>query len=184
MVAAAGATFATVYQGTGSRVRDQIERDLSTEADSLEARLTGPGPGGQAAIARRARRSIASEPAFGPSSRLFVVGVPGAGIVTNEPELLGLGRNARSEESAADRRREAGEARAIRAAPLGLSTVHLEDAGDVRLLKRAVVSGRRLSRPRSRSGQPLAPVDRAQEGLAKTFLIAGRSRSPRRSSRV
>ena len=172
MIAAAGATFVTVYRGTGSRVRDQIERDLATEADSLQARLTAPSPGGRTPTVRRARRSIASEPAFGPSSRLFVIDVPGAGIVTNEPELLGLAGSHRSEESPADQRREAGEARAIRAAPLGLSTVHLEDAGDVLLLKRAVDAAG--GSPATLTvGQPLTPVDRAQEGLAKTFLIAG-----------
>jgi two-component system OmpR family sensor kinase len=172
VVVAAGATFATVYEGTGSRVRDQIASDLSTEAGSVEARLTPPGPGGRPSVSRRARRSIASEPAFGPSSRLFVVGVPGAGIVTNEPELLGLAGTPASEESAGDRRREADEARTIRSAPLGLSTVHLEDAGDVLLLKRAVDVGGD-SPATITVGQPLAPVDRAQEGLAKTFLIAG-----------
>jgi two-component system OmpR family sensor kinase len=101
-----------------------------------------------------------------------VVGVPGAGIVTNEPELLGLAGTPTSEESAGDRRREADEARTIRSAPLGLSTVHLEDAGDVLLLKRAVDVGGD-SPATITVGQPLAPVDRAQEGLAKTFLIAG-----------
>ena len=50
--------------------------------------------------------------------------------------------------------------------------MHLEDAGDVALLKRALPSGGR--QPATITvGQPLAPVDRAQEGLAKTFLIAG-----------
>ena len=171
VLVAAGATFATVYRGTGSRVRDQIERDLSTEVDSLASRLAERGPAGRGSTLLRARRSIASEPAFGPSSRLVVLDVPAAGIATNEPELLGLG-GARSEESASDRHREAGEARAIRDAPLGLSTVHLEDAGDVALLKRALPSGRR--QPATITvGQPLAPVDRAQQGLAKTFLIAG-----------
>ena len=172
MIAAAGATFVTVYYGTGSRVRDQIERDLSAEANSLEARLTAPNPGDRASLVRRVRRSIASEPGFGPSSRLFVVSIPGAGIVTNEPELLGAAGTHPSEESPADRRREAGEAQAIRSAPLGLSTVHLEDAGEVLLLKRAL--GAEGGSPATITvGQPLAPVDRAQEGLAKTFLIAG-----------
>ena len=172
VVAAAGATFATVYRGTGSRVRDQIERDLSTEADSLDAELTVRHPGQQPLTVRRARRTIASEPAFGPSSRLLVVDVPGAGVATNEPELLGLRAPGRSEESAADRLREAGEAKAIRDAPVGLSTVHLEDAGNVLLLKRSLPS----DRPPGATitvGQPLAPVDRAQENLARTFLIAG-----------
>ena len=78
----------------------------------------------------------------------------------------------RSEESAADRLREAGEAKAIRDAPVGLSTVHLEDAGDVLLLKRSLPSDR-ASGATITVGQPLAPVDRAQENLARTFLIAG-----------
>ncbi len=172
VLAAAGATFVTVYRGTGSRVRDQIERDLTTEVDSLTGRLSEHGAAGRGITVLRARHSIASEPAFGPSSRLVVVDVPPAGIATNEPELLGLGGANRSEESGPDRRREAGEARAIRDAPLGLSTVHLEDAGDVALMKRALPSGGR--KPVTITvGQPLAPVDRAQEGLAKTFLIAG-----------
>jgi signal transduction histidine kinase len=169
VIVAAGVAFATVYLGTGSRVRDQIERDLGADADSLAARLAG----NRAPLSlAQARRSIASEPAFGPSSRLLLISVPGAGIVTNEPELLGLGRTDGVEESAADRRRERGEAEAIRDAPLGFSTVRLEDAGDVLLLKRSLPSGR----PPGASvtvGQPLAPVDRAKESLARTFLIAG-----------
>jgi two-component system OmpR family sensor kinase len=172
VIAAAGATFATVYQGTGSRVRDQIERDLSTEAGSLAAQLAPRGTTPRHLTVRRARRSIASEPAFGPSSRLFVVNVPGTGIATNEPELLGLGDANTKEESSADRLKEAGEAKAIRDAPFGLSTVALEDAGDVLLLKRGLASDARPAATIT-VGQPLAPVERAQEGLAKTFLIAG-----------
>ena len=171
VIAAAGVTFATVYRGTGSRVRDQIDNELAAEVGSLSSRLAEDGAGRPLSV-HRARRTIASEPAFGPSSRLFVVEVPGAGIATNEPELLGLAPTTGTEESAADRRREADEAKAIRDAPLGLSTVHLEDAGDVLLLKRALPSDRRPSATIT-VGQPLAPVDRAQESLAKTFLIAG-----------
>lgn len=170
VLAAAGVAFATVYLGTGSRLRDQIDRDLTAEADSLASRLA-PSSAGQAPLSvARARRSIASEPAFGPSSRLILVQVPGAGIATNEPELLG--RTNGGEESAADRRREQHEAKAIRGAPLGLSTVHLEDAGDVLLLKRALPSDRRPGATVT-VGQPLAPVGHAQESLARTFLIAG-----------
>jgi two-component system OmpR family sensor kinase len=71
-----------------------------------------------------------------------------------------------------DRRREAGEAELIRDAPIGRSTVHLEDAGDVLLLKRSLAP----DGPRGATvtvGQPLAPVDNAQAGVARTFLIAG-----------
>lgn len=172
VVAAAAATFAVTYQGTGSRVRDQIERDLSAGADSLQAQLAAQGLESHPMTLRRARRSIAAEPAFGPSSRLIVIDVPGAGVATNEPELLGLPGANTSEESPADRRREADEAELIRDAPIGRSTVHLEDAGDVLLLKRSLAP----DGPRGATitvGQPLAPVDNAQTGVARTFLIAG-----------
>jgi signal transduction histidine kinase len=91
-------------------------------------------------------------------------------VATNEPELFGLRRQG-GDETPADRRRERGEAAAIGSAPTGFSTVDLEDAGAVELLKH----------PRAGPGpaatvavgQPLAPVDRAQDGVARTFLIAG-----------
>jgi signal transduction histidine kinase len=170
IIAAAGATFVAVYRGTGAQVRGQIGRDLSTEAASLQAQLAG-GPDRPAAILRRAHRSIAAAPAFGPSSRLLVVEVPGAGVATNEPELLALQPLEGGDETPADRRRERGESAAIRKAPTGFSTVTLEDAGEVQLLKRPRAG--RGATATITVGQPLAPVDRAQDGVARTFLIAG-----------
>ncbi len=167
---AAGATYVAVYRGTGAQVRSQIERDLAGEAASLQVQLAGP-PAGPRATLRRAQRSIAAAPAFGPSSRLLVVQVPGAGVATNEAELLGLRGLGRGDETPADRRRELGEGIAIRSAPLGFSTVTLEDAGEVQLLKRARTGSGAAAT--ITVGQPLAPVDRAQDGVSKTFLIAG-----------
>jgi two-component system OmpR family sensor kinase len=169
IVAAAGATFIAVYRGTGAQIRSQIERDLSNEATSLEAHLAG-APDRARAILRHARRSIAAAPAFGPSSRLLVVDVPGAGLATNEPELFGL-RQRGGDETPADRRRERGEAAAIRSAPAGYSTVSLEDAGTVQLLKHPQAGPEGAATVTV--GEPLAPVDRAQDGVARTFLIAG-----------
>jgi signal transduction histidine kinase len=171
VVVAGAVIFVALYRGTGAEVRSQIERDLSTEETALSAQVGTAAPRGPEAMLRRARRSIAAEPAFGPSSRLLLVQVPGAGLATNEPELIGLGRGD-PEESRADRRSEAGEAASIRSAPEGTSTVSLEDAGDVLLQSRSV-GAPPDAHAKVTVGQPLAPVDNAQAGFARTFLIAG-----------
>jgi two-component system, OmpR family, sensor kinase len=169
---AAAVTFVAVYRGTGAQVRDQIQGEVGADVASLRAQLIRSGPAGPRATLRRARRSIAAEPAFTSSSRLFVVQVRGAGIATNEPELVGV-RAPGSDETRGDRRRERGESAAIRAAPPGTSTVDLEDAGQVLLETRRASTGRGGASALVTAGEPLAPVDRAQDGVARTFLIAG-----------
>lgn len=169
LIVAAAVIFVALYRGTGAQVRSQIERDLSAEETSLAAQIAVPGPTQPRAALRRARRAISSEPSFGPSARLLLVQARGAGLATNEPELLGQAPRD-PEESPSDRDREAGEAASIRSAPLGFATVGLEDAGDVLLLSRPGGAG---AEAKVTVGQPLAPVDDAQEGFARTFLIAG-----------
>jgi two-component system OmpR family sensor kinase len=169
---AAAITFVAVYRGTGAQVRDQIQRQVGADVRSLSAQLASGGPARPKALLRRARRAIRAQPAFASSARLLVIEVPGAGVATNEPELLHLPA-AGSDETRADRRREVGEAGAIRGAPAGTSTVHLEDAGDVLLEARDLPRSAPGGPATVIAGQPLAPVDRAQDGVARTFLIAG-----------
>src|SRR5213076_930127 len=159
-------------RGTGAQVRDQIHRQLDADVASLTAQVRGGGPAGPAGLLRRAHRSIGAQPAFASSARLLAIVVPGAGVATNEPELLGLAR-AGGDETPADRRRERGEAAAIRSAPSGTSTVRLEDAGDVLLEARDLAGLAPGGAVKGIAGEPLAPVDRAQDGVAQTFLIAG-----------
>jgi two-component system, OmpR family, sensor kinase len=172
VIVAAAVTFVAVYRGTGAQVRDQIQRELDADVASLSGQLTAGGPAGPKQTLHRARRSISTEPVFAASSRLLLIEVPGAGVTTNEPELLGIG-GAGSDETPADRRREHGEAAAIGSAPTGTSTVRLEDAGEVLLLTRRVGAGSADSPARVTAGEPLAPVEHAQDGVAQTFLIAG-----------
>ncbi len=171
VLVAAAITFVAVYRGTGAQVRDEIQHQVGADATSLASQLRSGGPAGPARLLRRARRSIDAQPAFASSARLLVIEVPGAGVATNEPELLGL--RAGPDETRADRRRERGEAAAIRAAPIGASSVHLEDAGEVLLDTRALPLRGSGAPVKVIAGEPLAPVDRAQDGVARTFLIAG-----------
>ncbi len=171
LIIAAGATYVAVYRGTGARVRDQIQTDLQTEASTLALQLGAAGARNPAAALKEANSVIAAQPAFTASSRLLVVKVPGAGTATNDPELLGVGRSGTEPESSADRARETAEPASILGAPAGLSTVSLEDAGDVLLDAEGIRIGE--SPATVIVGQPLEPVDRAQDSVSRTFLIAG-----------
>ncbi len=167
VAAAFAVTFFAVYRATGSQLRSRIDRDLRAVTDALAGRVRAAGTSGQAADA--ARRYIAAQP-FGPSARLLIVTVPGGGTVTNQPELVGL--RPEPTETAADARKEAGEAQELRTAAAGYSDVELEDAGDVRLLTRAVATTAGPA-ARIRAGEPLESVERAQHDVAQTFLIIG-----------
>ena len=69
-------------------------------------------------------------------------------------------------------RREHLQARRLLNSPLGFSTVRLEDIGAVRVITRPIErAGERVGV--LRVGEPLTSVDRAQEGVAKAFLVAG-----------
>src|SRR2546423_9939944 len=134
VVAALAATFVAVYRGTGSDLRNQIDRDPGGDSGALIQHIAGSQALGAPALSRRAQRYINAQPSFGPSSELVVVEANGGRPATNEPELPGLGRE--PGESASERSAEAAEPRQIRSAPDGYSTVELRDAGQVRLLTR------------------------------------------------
>ena len=169
LLAALAVTFVAVYRGTGSDLRGRIDDDLEQEARSLALRLAGAAPAGPRAVRARAVRLIAAQP-FGPSAQVLAITVPGAGIATNQPELLGL--EPEGEEERADRGAEGEDARGILATDPGFTTVNIEEAGDVRLLTRPVArNGQAVATVRA--GEPLESVDRALEGLSRTFLIVG-----------
>jgi two-component system OmpR family sensor kinase len=171
-LAALGATFVAVYQGTGSDLRQQIDRDLGEDAGALIQQVAGARPLAPAAVVRRAQRYINSQPQFGPSFELIVVQAPGVRAATNDPELLGPVRKTEPGETVGEGRAELAEGRAIRSAPDGYSTVKLRDAGEVRLLTRQLIgSGREVGRVTI--GQPLTSVHSAQAGVSRTFLLAG-----------
>lgn len=168
VIVAGTITFVAVYRGTGATLRAELETDLRDQADELAARIGSARTSRQAAA--RANAYISAQP-FGATSRLLIVKVPGHPAITNEPEVLGVKGNGDAD-SAEAKEREREQVRGLASAPAGLSTVGVEDVGQVRLLSRAV----RLRGGGAavvRAGEPLAPVERAQEGVARTFLVAG-----------
>ena len=75
---ALGLSFVAVYRGTGARLRDRIDDDLTTQVAEWDrqraaAELSAPGD-----VERFAQRFIGSR-SYDPASRVFVVDVAGAG---------------------------------------------------------------------------------------------------------
>jgi len=163
-------TCIAVYQRAGSDLRGQVDRDLGEDVAALTQHVGG-APGASAAeTSRRAQHYINSQPTFGPSSELFVVKIDGAPLATNEPELLGVGRE--PGENKAEAQAEAQQSQEILAAPSGYSTTALAEAGNVRLLTRPLFTGGREA-GQITVGQSLSSVEAAQSGVARAFLVAG-----------
>ena len=96
---------------------------------------------------------------------MFVVGVAGGPPVTNNPRIVGD-----EPEDAAEINRELLES--LAGARDGLSTVRVEDVGEMRVATEAIEDGGR------RVGtlyvaDPLTPVERAEESLTQTFVVVG-----------
>jgi signal transduction histidine kinase len=173
LAVAFGVTFVAVYEGTGSQVRLQIEHDLRQDTtDFTRSALTGGGDS-PVQVERAARTYVAALPSFGAAAQLFVVQIPGSGVITNEPELIGLRKDVDDErESAATQALERTQAGALLAELHGFHTLSLRDVGKIRVLVTPVVRDGALVATAT-IGEPLSAVERAQHGVAKTFLLVG-----------
>ncbi|HEU4978034.1 MAG TPA: ATP-binding protein [Solirubrobacteraceae bacterium] len=162
-----GATFAAIYRGVGHDLRIQVDRDLRGDLDAFAAHVLPATSGGQ--VAARAQRFLAARP-FTASAHVLYAVVPGRPVVTNEPELLGTAR-ADDGEPLERQDEENAAARRVLAAPPGVRTVELPDAGEIRLLVRAVTRDG-LPVAKIAAGESLEPLHRAQRGVANAALVA------------
>ncbi len=170
LVAALGTAFVATYRGTGTQVRAQIDQDLRQEATTFDQRipLTRATP---RRIAKAANRYLDEQDIFAISPRLYVVRVAGGGTVSNLPDLSPDEGSAAIDRDVAGPRRESPQARALRTAPLGFSTVTV-DGEPLRLYFITVLRGGRRAATIG-VGESAAAVTRAQSGVARTFLFAG-----------
>jgi heavy metal sensor kinase len=156
MVLSVGATYIAVYRGTGTQLRDQIDRELRADAEAFGRAGVPPGNPSPVAVERAAAHYIATQP-FRASARLLIVSLPNKPPLSNEPQLVSSS-SARAQQLTATKR--------------GYSDVTLGDVGRLRLYRSTV----------SRAGHPVAvvavgesltPVTRAEDQVARTFLLAG-----------
>jgi len=171
LILAVAASFAAIYRGTGQQLRNQLDRDLVTQAGAFAAALPG-GDDGRNEIPEAIGRYVTHQP-FHTTSQLLFARLPNGNVVTNEPELLGLPAALDAEpESPGAQRAENRAAQKLRNAPEGYTTIDAIDLGGLRVYVRRVVRGGQTV-ARVGVGEPLAPVVRAQHGVARTFLLAG-----------
>ncbi|HTY97863.1 MAG TPA: histidine kinase dimerization/phospho-acceptor domain-containing protein, partial [Solirubrobacteraceae bacterium] len=170
MLLCTGIVFVAVYSGTGTQVRQQIDRELSGDAAELAHNLQAAGPGSYAELGAAAQSYLRTQP-FSASSRLLFVVIPGRQTVSNSPELVAA-QGPDDDESATVQRYENRLARKLVRAPAGFTTVPAPDVDDVRLLKVPLDLPNGLAVTIG-AGEPLRDVVRAQDSVARAFVLAG-----------
>ncbi len=170
MMLCTGIVFVAVYRGTATQVRDQIDGELSGDASDLAHNLRAAQPGSYAGLAAAARAYVRTQP-FSATSRLLFVTIPGQQTVSNSPELV-TAQGPDDGESAADQRYENRLALKLVQAPKGYTTVPAPDVDDLRLLKVPLRLQNGLAVTIG-AGEALGNVSRAQDGVARAFVLAG-----------
>jgi two-component system, OmpR family, sensor kinase len=156
MVLSVGATYIAVYRGTGSQLRDQIDRELRADAEAFARGGVPPGATTPAAVERAASAYILRQP-FRASARLLVVTLPGQRPISNEPRLVS---------------NLSPQATGLLGTTPGYSDVTLGDIGALRLYRSSIVRGGREVALVA-VGESLTPVRRAENQVKRTFLVAG-----------
>jgi heavy metal sensor kinase len=164
VVLAVGATYLAVYRGTGTQLRQQIDRELKADAQAFARAGVPAGDQTSGQVEAAARQYIASQP-FRASSRLLVVSLPGRPPLSNEPQLV-TPTGAATDPSAVEEGRELAGTRP------GFASVDIGDVGALRLYRAPVVrAGRTVATVGV--GESLTPVQRAEKQVRRTFLLAG-----------
>jgi two-component system OmpR family sensor kinase len=161
------AGFGAVYRGTASRLQASTDQGLREDMTELRRSVSGHT---SADVIHRARTYIARQPFRATTHVLFVV-VPGHAPLTNEPELLDTLGGQDTDDSAAERREETADARAVLQAEPGFSRRQLPGVGPVRVLvnTRAGAAGT----VRFGVAEPVEPTERAKATVSRAFLLAG-----------
>jgi signal transduction histidine kinase len=171
VVACTAVAFAAVYSRTGTELRGQIDTELRGDSTELAATLRHAGASTPAELAAAATRYVRDQP-FSVSSTLLFVLIPGAGTVTNRPGLFEV-LPPDNHETAAEQGRENQLSRRLLTATDGYSTLMLADVGELRLLREAVRVGGIRGAVTVGVGEPLSSVSRAQNGVARAFVVGG-----------
>jgi two-component system, OmpR family, sensor kinase len=156
------ASFLAVYNGTGSRLRAQIDGQLRTQLSewrqfTAHADLSSPN-----SLQRTASQFIAAQ-RYHAESLLIVAQAPGGPPVSNNSELL-----AREEA----RQRSEPEGGGLLNTRPGLTTSSVAEAGNMRVLTAPIDYGNRRVGT-LRLANPLTSVEQAQSSLRRTFVIVG-----------
>jgi signal transduction histidine kinase len=161
-------SFVAVYRGTGARLRDRIDEDLTTQVAEWDQLRAGTEPATAHDLERFAQRFIDSQ-SYHPASRIFVVDVAGGAPVTSHPRIL---EREEAREHADEAEEEDELVDGLLHAPAGLADVSVHEAGQMRVLTRTITDGgRRVGT--LQIADPMTPVTDAQASLLRTFALVG-----------
>ena len=169
MLVAAAATFVVVYNTTGSQLRGDIDHDLADDTSQLSQALAPLRGSTTAQIAAAARHYVSTQRYNATSTLLFAL-IPGGTHASNHPELFGAAAPDEGE-TAAQQAKENRAGRRLLVPRLGYSVRIVPDVGRMRILERSVAVG--AIAVVVGAGEPLAIVATAQDGVARSFLLAG-----------
>ena len=165
---AVGLSFVAVYRGTGARLRDRIDAELTSQVDEFNQLRASTDLSTPAAVTAFARRFVTSQ-RYHPAARIFVIDVAGGDPVTNEPEVLGELEHEQAEEGNESR---TGTGRGVVATRVGLSTADIADTGRLRVLTEPISNQGKLVGT-LQVADPLRSVQDAQDSLLRTFALVG-----------
>ena len=168
MLVSAGAVFVVVYSDTGSQIRAEVDRDVSSDTSQFAQAMSSLRTSSSARAAALARHYVIGQPYSASSTLLFAL-IPGQRPASNHPEVFG--RSAETGEPAAEQARENEFGRKLLVPRLGYSTQHVPDVGAMRIHQRLVPLGAQSMVVGA--AEPLSTVSRAQRGVARAFLLAG-----------
>lgn len=169
MVVSAAVVFFVVYQDTGTQLESQIDRDISGDTSQLLQSLQPVHDQAPGKITAAARREVLAQPYTATSTLLFVL-IPGVGTASNHPDVFG-GSRPEGGETEAEQLRENVQGRRLEVPHLGYSTARVPDVGKMRIYEERLDLG--TIQLVAGAGEPLALVERAQNGVARAFVLAG-----------
>jgi two-component system, OmpR family, sensor kinase len=165
-----GISFVAVYRGTGTQVRQQIDKELAGDGGDLSHDIARSHPT-TAKRAVQAAEEYVRDQSFAASSTVLFVLIPGEATSTNRPELFTHAAPDNGE-TPADQSQENELSRNVLRTPDGYATLALPDVGDLRVLKRSIRLNAGLIATVG-VGEPLSSVEHAQAGVARAFILAG-----------
>ncbi|HZE05024.1 MAG TPA: HAMP domain-containing protein, partial [Solirubrobacteraceae bacterium] len=169
LLMASAVIFVVVYERTGQELRNQIDHDVAADVTELTSVVHALGPRDPRTLLADIGGYLRAQPYSGTSSLLFA-SIPGHGSTSNHPELIG-GQSPDDGESPNQQAHENALEQGLLGGPTGLTTRRVADVGKVRVKERIVRVG--SLKVRVGAGEPLVIVERAEHGVARSFVIAG-----------
>jgi two-component system OmpR family sensor kinase len=170
MLVSVAVIFSVVYTDTGTELRQQIDRDVAGDTSQLAQALGGKAGASPRSLIGFARVYLAGQP-YGSSTSLLFVSIPGVGAAFNHPEIVGPRASLDAGETSSDESSEGRQAAGLLTSRPGYTVQRVPDTGMTRILERWLSIGH--TRVLVGAGEPLSIVDRAQSGVARTFVLAG-----------